>query len=122
MENTDLGIGVIELMKYLGDGRVLDDMHNRLAEVLAAVKHCHKKGKVVVTLEVKPTDDLEMQRVEIHGSVTYKVPLPNRGHDLLYVDESLGLHKRDPRQRRLPANTIEMREDLDGQSRAAGER
>lgn len=114
-------IGVIELLKGLGAGRVLDDMHNRLAEVLAAVRHCHRKGKVVLTIEVKPTDDVEIQRVEIHGDVSYKAPLPSRGSELYYVDEELALHSRDPRQRQLPVNTITMPESVDNKKRVTGE-
>lgn len=115
-------IGVIELLKSLGDGRVLDDMHNRLGEVLAAVRHCHRKGKVVLTIEVKPTDDVEIQRVEIRGDVSYKAPLPSRGSELYYVDDGLSLHNRDPRQRQLPSNTITMPDAIDGKSLAAGEK
>ncbi len=115
-------IGVIELLKELGDGRVLDDMHNRLAEVLAAVRHCHRKGKVTLTIEIKPTDVAEIQRVEIRGDVSFKAPQPSRGSELYYVDDGLALHTRDPRQRQLP-NMIPMPEHvIDGKSRAAGER
>ncbi len=114
-------IGVIELLKNLGDGRVLDDMHTRLAEVLAAVRQCHKKGKVTLTIDVHPTDVSEIQRVEIEGNVSYKAPMPGRGSELYYVDDSLALHSRDPRQRQLP-NMISMPEiSVDGKSRAAGE-
>ena len=115
-------IGLFELLKGMGDGRVLDDMQNRLVEVLAAVRQCHKKGKVVLTIDVHPTDASEVQRVEIEGSVTYKLPLPGRGSELYYVDDDLTMHKRDPRQRQLP-NMIPMPEiSIDGKSRAAGER
>lgn len=115
-------IGVIELLKGMGDGRVLDDMHNRLLETLAAVRNCHKKGKVVLTIDIHPTDVSEVQRVEIEGHVTYKAPMPKRGSKPYYVDDDLSLHSRDPRQRQLP-NMITMPEAaIDGQSRAAGER
>ncbi len=114
-------IGVIELLKDLGNGRVLDDMHNRLGEVLAAVRQCHKKGKIILIIDVHPTTDSEVQRVEIKGNVTYKVPLPGRGSEFYYMDEDLSLHSRDPRQRQLP-NMITMPEiPIDGKSRAAGE-
>lgn len=116
-------MGILELLKFLGEGRILDDMHNRLGEVLAAVRQCHKKGKLVLALEFHPTyDDSGLEQIEINAKVEPKLPLPNRGKNYLYLDETLGLHRRDPRQRQLPENVIDMSSDVDGKSRAAGER
>lgn len=116
-------MGILEMLKFLGEGRILDDLHNRQMEVLAAVRQCHKKGKLVLTLEFLPTyDESGLEQIEIYAKVEPKLPLPNRGKNYLYLDDSLGLHRRDPRQRQLPENIIAMGADMDGKSRAAGER
>ncbi len=115
-------IGVIELLKDLGDGNVLDDLHNALAEVKAMVRQCRRKGTVTLVIDVSTAgDDSEMQRLKIHGDVSCKPPKLRRHSKLYYIDDDLALHSRDPRQRQLP-NMINMQDAVDGKSRAAGER
>ncbi len=121
-------MGLLEVLKTLGDGRVIDDLHEQLNECLMAVRMAHKKGKVVLTLVVTPSKDAEMSKVTVWGDVTSKIPHIERGADIFYVTGENGLSRRNPRQPALPPNTVKMppraghEDELDGQSRAAGER
>lgn len=120
-------IGPIELLKTLGDGSVMEDFYQRLSELLMAVRMAHKKGKIVLTVQVSPTKDVDVQRVGIWGDVTAKIPHIERNAEFFYVNDHCELSKRNPRQPALSPNTVKMpsvdeRDDLDGQSRAAGEK
>lgn len=120
-------IGIFGLLKSLGEGRVLDDLHKQFTLLLAAVKESHKKGKVILTIEVEPDKAAEVEKVAVHGDVSAKIPHVNRGHELFYVTENNHLSRRNPRQPALPPNTVRMppvgeENDIDGQSRAAGEK
>lgn len=119
-------VSVMSLLQALGDGRVMDDFHERLHELLMAVQISHKKGKVVLTVTVKPTKDAEVPRAEVHGDVTAKIPHIERSSELFYLTEEYRLSRRNPRQPVLPSHTVRMppaeeREDMDGKSLAAGE-
>lgn len=121
------GMGPIDLLKALGEGRVMGDLHEKIGELLMAVRMSHKKGKVVLTVTIKPTKDAEIPRVEVHGDVTAKIPHIERGSELLYVDDQNQLSRRNPLQPALPPNTVRMPPvdedaELDGQSLAAGEK
>ena len=119
-------VGVLPLLQTLGDGRVLDDFHEQLHNLLIAVQMSHKKGKVVLTVNVEPTRDVEVPRVEVHGDVTSKIPHIERSSELFYLTEEYRLSRRNPRQPVLPPNTVRMppaeeRNDIDGKTHAAGE-
>lgn len=120
-------MGPIEVLKVLGNGRVLDDLYKELGDVLMAVQMAHKKGRVTLTIEVAPTKDAEEPRVEVWGDVAARIPHVERASELLYVTDGNQLSRRNPRQPALPAGTVKMppREELvniDGKSRAAGEK
>ena len=115
-------IGIIELIRSLDSGRVADDLQCRLLDVLGAVKANHKKGKVVLTFEVKPANDENgFSRVEIRADVSFKAPLPTRRGKEFFLDEGMGIPSRHPHQPELPENVIDA-VDLDDKRRAAGER
>lgn len=114
-------VGILEMLKELGDGRVLDDLHGRLQEGLAAVRLCHEKGAITLKISILPTDDIESQRVDIRADIKTNFPIPGRSGATYFVDSMLRLQRRDPRQRELP-EVIDARDDLDGKARAAGER
>lgn len=121
-------MGLLELLKTLGDGRVMDDLHEQLGECLMAVRMAHKKGKVVLTLVVMPSKDSELSKVTVWGDVTSKIPHIERGADIFYVNDENRLSRRNPRQPALAPNTVKMppRDEIaaepDGKSLAAGER
>lgn len=120
-------IGMIGLLGGLGDGKVMDDFHKRFHELLRAVRSCGDKGKVVLTLSVEPDPDQEEPVVSVRGEVTATIPLPKRRRELFFLTDDCRLSRRNPRQPERPENTVKMppvedRADLDGKSRAAGER
>lgn len=120
-------VGPIALLKALGDGRVMDDFCEKLERLLEAVRASHKKGTVVLTVEVKPTKDVDVPKVSVWGDVSAKIPHIERGSELFYVTEENQLSRRNPRQPALPPNTVQMppaggEVALDRQSLAAGER
>ena len=120
-------MGPIEILKLLGDGKVMDDLYEKLGDLIMAVQMSHKKGKVVLAIEVKPTKDAEVPRVEIWGDVSAKIPHIERTSELLYVTDHNQLSRRNPRPPVLPTNTVKMppREELievDNKSFAAGEK
>lgn len=120
-------VNVLSLLQTLDGGRVLDDLHERLSELLLAVETAHKKGKVVLTFTVKPVNDPEAPRVDLKGDVTHRIPTIERHSELFYLTESYRLTRKHPRQPSLPENTVKMppaeeRDDLDRQSLAAGEK
>ncbi len=124
MEN----MGIMELLTIVGDGRVLDDYHERLDALIRAVKTSHKKGTITLTLSVAPAKDMmDIPRVVVSAVVTAKIPLSERGSEMLYIDDDNQLSRRNPRQPELPFNTVKMppkeeRGDLNGKARAAGEK
>jgi hypothetical protein len=124
MEN----MGLMELLTIVGDGRVLDDFHGRLDELIRAVKTSHKKGTLTLTLTVAPAKDMvDTPRVIVSGVVTAKIPQSERGSELFYIDDDDRLSRRNPRQPELPFNTVKMppaeeRADLNRKDLAAGEK
>ena len=120
-------IGPIELLKTLGDGRVLDDFDQRVSELLMACRMSHKKGKVVLTVTVTPNRDIEVPRVDVHGDGTAKIPHIERGSELFFVNDDNQLSRRHPRQAAPHPNTVHMPPpaavaDVDNKSLAAGEK
>ena len=120
-------MGPIDILKTLGDGRVMDDLYEQLGNLLMAVQMSHKKGKVVLTIEVAPTKDVEVPRVDVWGDVSARIPHIERSSEMFYVTDRNQLSRRNPRQPALPPNTVRMppREelvDVDDKSLAAGEK
>lgn len=120
-------VGVFGLLKALGDGKVMDDLHEQLQELLLAVRTSHEGGKVVLTITVEPDKDLEVSRVAVEGDVSGKIPRLKRGGEMFYLTDDCRLTRRNPRQPALPAGTMKMpspeeQDELDGKSRASGER
>ena len=120
-------VGPLELLRILDDGKVLDDLHEAIDELIMRVRMAHKKGSVDLKLEVKPSKDGESLKVSIKGDVKPKYPYIERGADIFYVGEANRLSRRNPRQPTLSANTVKMpppeeRSDIDRKSAAAGEK
>lgn len=120
-------LGPLELLQSMSDGKVMDDFDEQLRLLLAAVKQSYKKGKIVLTISVKPPKDLNDQRVEIQGDVSATIPHVERSGEMLYLTENLYLTRRNPRQPAPPPNVVTMAEagqgrELDRQSLAAGEK
>lgn len=120
-------VNVLSLLQTLDGGRVMDDLHEKLQELLLAVEETHKKGKITLVLTVKPISDPETPRVEVKGDVVPNIPRIERHSELFYLTDAYRLTRKHPRQPALPPNTVKMpppeeRKDIDGQSLAAGEK
>lgn len=115
-------LGPLELLQSMSEGKVMDDFDEQLRVLLAAVRQSYKKGKIVLTISVRPPKDLNDPRVEIQGDVSATIPHVERSGELLYLTESLYLSRRNPRQPAPPPNVVTMangEQERDRQSLAA---
>lgn len=82
-------------------GNVDAEMTAAMAEVVEAVAHLEKKGKVVLTFEVEPAGS-GGRTVVVRGEVATKPPLPAAEASIFYVGDAGTLHRDDPFQGRMP--------------------
>ena len=93
-----------DILGELGAGETCDVLTDDLAEVVTAVKETGKVGKVTLELTVKPNG---AHGVAINDKITTKKPREDRGETLFFTDTEGGLHRRDPRQQKLPLRRID---------------
>lgn len=118
-------MGPIELLKTLGDGKLLADFYEHYVNMVRMIAVTHKKGTITLKIELKPSSDPETREMDTSAWVT-SPSLYIKRRKALHVTDTHHLSARNPRQPELPPNTIEMpameeRRDIDGKSRAAGE-
>lgn len=94
------------LTDVLGDldrGRVVRDLNNALAQVVAAVRSTGKVGEVGIKLKIKPNGD---QQVEIEDAITFKAPELTRPKTLMFINVDNSLTRTDPRQKEMELRSV----------------
>ena len=87
----------------LGAGHTLDLLTEQMAEVVTAVAATGKVGKLNLELTVQPNG---AYGVAILDKITTKIPQPDRGASLFFIDKDGGLHRSDPNQIELPLRQV----------------
>jgi hypothetical protein len=88
-------------------GTLNDEITAALGEVVAAVTHLEKPGKVVVEITVEPAGS-GGRTVAVAGKVTAKPPVPAPEMSIFFAGEQGSLHRNDPFQQRIDAETGEI--------------
>jgi hypothetical protein len=101
MDTTDAHTPFHEWLKGHARGTLDDELTAALAEVVEAVAHLEKPGKIVLELKVDVAGS-GGRTVVTSGKVTTKPPEPAAEVSLFYVGEGGSLHREDPFQTRMP--------------------
>jgi nitrogen fixation protein len=78
-------------------GQLDHDLTSDLNTLVKAVRATGKKGKIRLTIEVKPCD-LNASQVEISNDITLALPRAPRQRTLAFTTEAGTLQREDPRQ------------------------
>ena len=92
-----------DVLGELAGGTTLDKLTADMAEIVAAVRETGAEGKLTLALTVKPNG---IHGVEVVDKITTKVPSEDRGTTLFFTDVDGGVHRRDPRQTKLPLHEV----------------
>lgn len=104
MTDTDPAQSALEALQLLDKGQLLTDLGESLQTATKATRERHKPSKVMVTIDLRPSDIGDQWMVVLHGEVKTSIPPTPRGVTLFYSDEEGNLHRRDPRQAELWAS------------------
>lgn len=103
MPETDTPTTFTEWLKEHRRGALDDELAAALADVVLAVRHNGKKGR----LKIDITIERKGRNVVITDDINITIPQPDREAAIYFDDESGLLHRDDPKQGRLPLNTVE---------------
>ena len=93
----------IDTMRDLEYGHLLDELTETQNEMIAAVQHSNKTGKITIELEYKPEGDGQMI---IKTQVKKKMPQLPRGSSVFFVTPERNLTRMDPRQQQLELKSV----------------
>lgn len=79
-------------------GELLDELSDKLHEVVAACNETGKSGSLTLTLKFKPSRG---GAIEINDDIKAKVPTLERGSTLMFPTPEGNLQREDPRQMKL---------------------
>lgn len=96
-----------EWLKSHARGTLNDELTLALGDVVEAVTHLDKPGKVVVELVIEPQGS-GGRMVSVAGKVTAKPPVPAPEMSVFYAGEAGSLHRNDPYQQRIDVETGEI--------------
>lgn len=94
----------IDTFRELEYGNLQDELSEIQKEIVQAVQHTNKAGKLVIELEFKPEGDGQLV---IKSKVTKKLPQLPRGSSIFFVTPDRNLQRHDPRQQSLELKTVE---------------
>lgn len=104
-------MNIINTLTEQRKGKFAIEAAEKLAAVIKACRATGKKGKLVITLTIRPTATEMM----LSDNVKPVCPEADAAASVFYDDEDGNLSRTDPNQEELPLNTVDMK------SRAAGE-
>jgi hypothetical protein len=82
-------------------GQSMYEASEVLRELVAAVEETGKGGSMTIKLSIKP-DKKYGTTVEVRDEITAKLPQPEKGASLFYMDGSHNLVRNDPNQMTIP--------------------
>ena len=96
---------IFKVLARADSGNLLDSANAKLQELVAAVRGNGAKGKLTLTITVKPWKGSDA--LEVGVDVQASVPGPPRGADLYFATEEGALSRKDPRQPELAGTNVE---------------
>lgn len=97
---------VMDTLRHLRGGVMLDDAGDALAEVVRAVVETGRPGRVTIDLQIRKVG--RSGALSIIDKVTSKVPQNERIDTLMFPTEDGNLLTKDPRQNNLDLRTVEV--------------
>lgn len=91
----------IQMLAQLDGGRTITTLAEKYPQVVEGVKKTGAKGKLVLTLEIRPDGKGEVQTVEVLGKVDTKIPERGSRATTFFVTEENLLSRRDPNQQEI---------------------
>lgn len=83
------------VLEQIHGGALMDEAASSLAALVKRVQETGKAGTLTLTLQVKANGQ---NAVYLVGNAKNKLPAPERGSSLFYVDGRARLTRKDPRQ------------------------
>lgn len=98
-----------DTLRDLRGGRTLEELTDKLTEVVQAVTANGGTGEVKLTLKVKPPRRAgsTAQYLTIEDEVTFKLPQPDRGDTVFFPLADGSLSRQDPNQGRLDLRAVD---------------
>jgi len=97
-----------EFLVKIGDGSLVNELNEGVRRCAEAVRDLGRPASLTLTISMKPASKKCAIIVMVEGTVKVKVPEPERGVTIYYVDEAGQLVRSDPRQQRLPLRPVEI--------------
>lgn len=85
----------IDILQELRYGTLVDDLSEKLQEVVSACDNTRKVGELRLTIKIKPGKSGE---VEITDQIKATIPELPKGGSIMYVTPEGNLQRQDPRQ------------------------
>ena len=102
MKGEQVRSDVIALMMEMRNGQTAAIANDKFKEGLDAVRSTKRKGKLIITLEIEPSEidpeTNEVSRVKINPDIKLQRPEPNLGSGIYFVTRDGGLSRQDPKQ------------------------
>lgn len=92
-----------QTLAKMAGGTLLPTLNDRLTEVAEAVHAHNKVGTLTLKLKLSPNGE---NGVTVEEDISSKVPQPNRGKALFFIDDSGNLLRNDPRQGELQLRPV----------------
>jgi len=90
----------------LRDGQTLNELSEALVVLTQRVRQTGKAGTMVFSLKVIPASRGAGNALMFTGKVATKLPEFETESTIFFVDDTFGLHREDPRQRKLDLREV----------------
>lgn len=98
----------MDLLRTLRDGGCLEDLSRALKQLNVAVATTGKAGTLTLKVSIKPADrGVNTLRVTARDEIALKLPMPDKGTSLYFLDQSQNLCENDPFQRKLELRSVD---------------
>lgn len=95
-------MNIVNTLSEQRKGKLLAEASEELARVVKACRDTGKKGKLTITLKIRPTSTEMMLSDEIKSDI----PKPDAAASVFYDDDDGQLHRDDPHQEDLPFTAL----------------
>lgn len=87
-----------DTLRDLRAGKTLDELAERLQEIVQAVQRCGKQGTLTLKLTIKPASRGDLETILIHDAIKAIVPEGERAATLFFGTPEGNLTRTNPRQ------------------------
>lgn len=95
----------IALLQRLGNGEVLDSLHDQIVELERAVSATGKKGSIQLKITIEPNGG---RKRAIASDIKVTIPKEPSQVTYFFATDQCQFVEQDPDQRMLPLNTVQM--------------